>query len=211
MDHRQARRLNPLLAIWMRPRATIQQIVDDDPETWVLALAAIAGIGQALNDASTRSSGDSLDLPSIFIIAVIAGPLLGIFGLYVAGALLRWTGRWIGGHASQVDIRAASAWSQVPAIWAMLLWVPELWLFGSEMFTEQTPHIDADPMLQVALLVMVIIEIVITIWSIVVFLKCLGQVQGFTAWKALGNSILAGLVIVVPVAVVVFAAVMMLG
>ncbi len=211
MDHRKTRGLNPLLAIWTRPRATIQQIIDDDPEGWVLALAAIAGIGQTLNDASTRSSGDSLDLPSIFIIAVIAGPLLGILGLYAVGALLRWTGRWIGGHASQVEIRCASAWSQVPAIWAMLLWVPELWLFGSEMFTEQTPRIDADPTLQVVLLVIVMIEIVITIWSIVVFLECLGQVQGFSAWKALGNSILAGLVIVVPIAAAVFAAVMVLG
>jgi hypothetical protein len=211
MDHRSTRKLNPWLSIWIRPRVTIQQIIDDDPEAWVLALAAIAGIGQALNDASSRSSADHLDLPGIFIIAVIAGPLLGILGLYVVGALLRWTGRWIGGHASQVEIRCASAWSQVPVILAMLLWIPQLWLFGSEMFTEKTPRIDADPTLQVTLLVLVTIEAVMTIWSVVVFLKCLGQVQGFSAWKALGNSILAGLVIVVPIAAAVFAAVMVLG
>jgi len=162
---------NPWLAIWTRPRETIQQRIDHDPEAWVLALAAIAGIGKLLNNASSESLGDHLDLLTIFVIAVIGGSLAGIFGLYVGGALLRWTGRWIGGLATQLEIRAAIAWSSVPFIYSMLLWIPELALFGKELFTEATPRI---------------------------------QVQGFSAWCALGNSVLAGLLIVIPIAVVVF-------
>jgi len=195
---------NPWLAIWTRPRETIQQRIDHDPEAWVLALAAIAGIGQLLNNASSESLGDHLDLLTIFVIAVIGGSLAGIFGLYVGGALLRWTGRWIGGMATQMEIRTAIAWSSVPFIYSMLLWIPELALFGKELFTEATPRIEADPNLFNILLGFLAVEVIIAIWSVIVFLKCLGQVQGFSAWCALGNSVLAGLLIVIPIAVVVF-------
>ncbi len=36
------------------------------------------------------------------------------------------------------------------------------------------------------------------LWSFVVVLKCVGEVQGFSAWRALGAMFLAGLLIVVP-------------
>ena len=35
--------LRPLLSMWTKPRATIQQIVDDDPEYLVPVLASIGG------------------------------------------------------------------------------------------------------------------------------------------------------------------------
>ena len=41
-------------------------------------------------------------------------------------------------------------------------------------------------------------RIVCGIWAFVAGLKCLGEVQGFSAWKALGNGLLAGLVIAAP-------------
>ena len=39
-------------------------------------------------------------------------------------------------------------------------------------------------------------------WSIVVFLKSLGQVQGFSAWKALGNVVLAMLAVILLIIVI---------
>jgi hypothetical protein len=172
--------------------------VDTDPDRAVLLLAAIAGIGKVLDKASTKSSGDLISFPSIFLLAVILGPLSGIISLYIGGALLRWTGRWIGGRADARDIRCAIAWSSVLAIWAMLLWIPELLLFGKEMFTSKTPNIDASIALTTLLWIFIILEIVLGLWTFVVFLKCLGEVQGFSAWKALGNCFLMVLVFIVP-------------
>ena len=47
------------------------------------------------------------------------------------------------------------------------------------------------------------IELSIAIWAFVVFLKCLGQVQGFSAWKALGNVVLAVIVVVIAILVII--------
>lgn len=200
----QSQVLNPWLSMWIRPRASIQQIVDDDPDHLVVLLAAIAGIGSVLDRACMKSMGDRLELPLILIIAVIAGPIGGIISLYLFGALLRWTGSWIGGAATYRHVRAAVAWSKVPLIWAMALWIPELALFGKELFTSEVPIIEAKPILALMLLGFGLLEITIGIWAAIIFLKCLGQVQGFSAWRALANTCLAGLVIIIPLVIIVF-------
>ncbi len=203
------RPLNPWLAIWTRPRATIQQRVDDDPEAWVLGLVAVAGIGQLLGDASARSYGDRFDLPTILVLVLLAGPLLGIVGAYLGGVLLGWSGRLLGGKADRVRVRAAIAWSYVPYLWSMLLWLPELALFGGELFTTATPRLDAAPRLQMGLLAFLAVETVIAVWSFVVFLKCLGQVQGFSAWRALASLLLPALLVVGTVAALMTGAVLL--
>jgi hypothetical protein len=90
-------------------------------------------------------------------------------------------------------------WAGVIAIWAMILWVPELLLFGKELFTKETPIIDDSTLLTTLYFILAGIEVILGVWAIVVFLKCLGEVQGFSAWKALGNYLLLCLVIIVPI------------
>ena len=195
--------LNPWVAIWTRPRATIRQQVERDPEAWVLALVAVAGVGHLLSDASARSYGDRVDLPTLLVIALLVGPLFGILGAYVGGWLLRWSGRLLGGTARPVEIRAAIAWSGVPYVASMLLWIPELLLFGEELFTEATPRLDATPELQGLLLAFVAVELTAALWAFIAFLKCLGEVQGFSAWRALLNLLLPGLLVGVAIGLVV--------
>lgn len=195
--------LNPWVAIWTRPRATIRQQVERDPEAWVLALVAVAGVGHLLSDASARSYGDRMDLPTLLVMALLVGPLFGILGAYVGGWLLRWSGRLLGGSARPAEIRAAIAWSGVPYVAAMLLWIPELLLFGEELFTEATPRLDAAPELQGLLLVFVAVELTAALWAFVAFLKCLGEVQGFSAWRALLNLLLPGVLVGIAIGLVV--------
>ena len=202
MEITDAKQLNPWVSMWTRPRATIQQIIDTDAAHLVLVLAAIAGVSQSLDQASIRSAGDILGLSAIMIAAAIGGSIGGLISLYIGGALIRWTGSWIGGQGSQLNLRAAFAWSNVPVIWGMILWVPELALFGKELFTSEMPVIEASGTLSLLLFLFGVVEITIGIWAFVLFLKCVGQVQGFSAWKALGNLVLAALVIMVPLAVI---------
>lgn len=195
----------PFFSIWTEPRATIQHIIDSDPERLVLVLAAIGGAIEALNRASSRSVGDELGMGAIFMIALIAGSIGGILSLYVVAGLVGWTGRWIGGVATYKQIRAAIAWSFVPFLWVSLMWIPELLVFGEEMFTTEMPRLEANPNLAYLLLAMVGVEFVGIIWAFVVYLHCLGQVQHFSAWRALGNVVIAALIVVVPTLVVVMA------
>lgn len=188
----------PWLTIWTSPRATFRRIVDHGPEEHlVLILFMFGGFAHALDIASVRDWGDILPLPAIFLICAIVGPVGGVVGFCVYGALLKWTGGWIGGQGSSVQIRAAIAWSYVPLIWALILWVPELALFGQDIFTSEMPSIATNPSLVSLFFGFVIIKIIIGIWAFIIHLKCIGEVQKFSAWKALGNVLLSNLVIVV--------------
>ena len=144
-----------------------------------------------------------MDLPTLLVMALLVGPLFGILGAYVGGWLLRWSGRLLGGSARPAEIRAAIAWSGVPYVASMLLWIPELLLFGEELFTEATPRLDAAPELQGLLLVFVAVELTAALWAFVAFLKCLGEVQGFSAWRALLNLLLPGVLVGVAIGLVV--------
>jgi len=186
--------LNPWFSIWTKPRDTIQKIVDEDPYKFVIFLAALSGFYEQLHQATGNSQGDSWSLPTILLFAVFAGSIMGIIVLYIWSALLRWTGKWIGGKASPENIRAAVAWSSVPKLWGLALWIPALAILGEEVFTSDTSMLEETPALLYMAFVFAAIWVTTWIWAFIVFLKCLGQVQGFSAWKAMGNTILAGVI-----------------
>jgi hypothetical protein len=130
----------------------------------------------------------------IFTQAAIVGPIAGLIALYLVAAMTSWTGKWIRGKAPSRNIRAAIAWSGVPIIWALVLWIPQVILFGRDLFTTKVPGIHAKPFSLFMFLGFGVIYITILIWASIVYLKCLGQIQGFSLWKALYNQILALLV-----------------
>jgi hypothetical protein len=131
--------------------------------------------------------------------AVVSGPIAGLIYLYGFSWLLSWCGKLLGGHAPRVNLRAAIAWSNVPALWVSLLWLPQLAAFGSELFTSETPRIDASTLLTVLFFSSALIQVVGAIWTLVALCKCLGEVQEFSAWKGLGNIALAVAAIVAAV------------
>jgi len=197
--------LNPWISIWREPRATIQQIVDanpngTNPQRTVLLLAALGGFAQQLNDATADHRGDDgTGIVSILLWAAPAGALSGIIGLFIGGWAVHWTGDWLGGKATGTQIRSALAWGQVPIIWGLLLWIPFLALAGEEMFTTATPRLDEAGLLVSTLMISLgVLGLVIGLWSFVVLSKCVGQVQGFSAWRGLGNLFLPVAVFLVP-------------
>ena len=195
--------LNPWFSMWLHPRRTIRQIVETNPDRLVLLLAAVGGIVEALINASSDSKGENMSLQAILLTALIGGPLMGVIGLWLGGALLRWTGGWIGGQADSRRIRATLAWANVPLVWSLLLWIPALLLFGAELFATATPILDASTMLSGLYMVFSFGIGIVSIWAFVVFLHALGEVQGFSAWTALLNMLLAFLVILVPLLAIV--------
>ncbi len=194
--------LRPWRTIWTQPRATVRHLVETDPDYMVLVLASLGGVAQVLDRASTRNLGDRLPLWGILLLALLVGPLGGIASLYIGAALAHWTGRWLGGVAPVAHLRTAGAWANVPNAWGLLLWVAAIALIGQEMFTRETPRLDSSPGLILLMMLISIAFIILGIWSFILLLKGVAEVQGFSAWRALGNVLLAGAVIVVPAVLV---------
>lgn len=179
--------IDPWLSMWLHPRRTVRHLVDQRPGYGVLLLTALGGIAQSLDNMTRRNAGDSMALPVVLLLALILGPIGGLIGLYVGAWLISTTGRWIGGAAAPAPIRTALAWGNLPTAAGLLLWLPALALIGREMFTESTPSLEAQPWLAVFFLPLGLAWVVLGVWSLVLLLHGIGEVQGFSAWKALAN------------------------
>lgn len=204
---------SPFLTIWIRPRDTIRRIVDTNPTRHVLLLAALSGAAESLDRAIGEGMGDRVSLPIVLVIVLALGPIGGIVTLYVGGWLLRRTGSWLGGVATVEEVRAALAWATIPTTLSRFLSsLVLIAVFRDEAFTTLTPSTDAllaaRPLLEllvgVLLVGIVVVGVVLGVWSLVISLKCLGEVHRFSAWRALGAMAIAFAVILIPVLLVVF-------
>lgn len=199
--------LNPWVSMWTQPRATVRHLLES-PTTLplIFILAALGGVSQVLDRAAERNMADTNILLAdnylmIFPIALIAGSIGGIIGLYISSRLVAWSGSLIGGQGDSEDLRVAMAWSNLPVIASLLLWPVYIALYGREMFTELSPLMEQSPM---AALGLALIEITLGIWAIVIALKAIGEVHQFSAWKALGACLLAAVIVIGAVMALVF-------
>jgi hypothetical protein len=191
------KKLNPWFSIWLQPRRTMRQILDKTYHGHVIELAAVGGIPGALGRAGDGGVSDS-SLFVILLFAIIGGLLGGLISLYLWSGLVKWTGKWIGGKATYDEIIAASAWSNVPAIWTLILWSLYILLFGKSIFIHQTLITFGNLTLSGVSWIFNAIIFIVGVWSIFINIKCIAETQGFSAWLALANYIIAALVILTP-------------
>ena len=161
----------------------------------IILLACFAGFSEILVSASRFNLGDHISIPLIFVFAVLLGPVIGVTGLLVAALLLRWTGTWLGGKTTYSMVRAAIAWSFVPVICYSVLWIPQYLLLGSVLFESRVVLYGSK-----AHLIIVgfnVFRLIIVIWSVVIFLNCLSEVQKLPVWKTIVNCILSATIFII--------------
>lgn len=190
--------MNPWFSIWFNPQKTIAVIVDKNPERLVPDIAIIAGISFAFGSAVETHSGDKVGLLAIILLAIIIGSISGWMFLYISSALIHWTGKWLNGKAPIEHIRAALSWANVPMVWSLGIWVIVIAIFQINLFQADTISFENDEFLAIVYLLFLFIWIVLQFWVLVIFLRCLGQVQQFSLWKSLLNLLISALVVYVP-------------
>lgn len=183
---------NPWIDIWFSPRQTIRRIVDTNPTRSVILITLLAAIGETLDNARNRSMGDRMPLWIILGIALILGPLGGLLGLYIGGAWLRWTGSWFGGQATSEQVRAAIAWSNVPDLVNLAIWIPLLLLTGGDIFGTSS-LLGTNQTLACLILPLILVKLGIALWGLVIQVQTLAEVHRFSAWRAVGAIFLPGI------------------
>jgi hypothetical protein len=202
---------SPWVTMLFSPRATIRHIIDTGRGGEVSLLVVLSGVVFGLARMADRSAGEKEDLSTIIIFSAILGPILNSLMFVIGSALLRGTGSWLGGRASTPEIRAAMAWSTVPVIYGLPLWVVMIALMGRELFMKAYPSTESNAMLAITLTVLMVLFLGLEVWMVVLFLASLSEVQGFSVWKALANTMLVLLAVLIPLAGLFFLMVKGLG
>jgi len=189
--------MNPWLTIWTQPRATIAEIVRENPNRSIWWLSAIYGFSSILNSFQTALLGNKLNIAAIFLIAIVLCPIWGYISFSIWSWVVSFTGKLFKGAGTFKEIRAAYAWSCVPLIVNVLLWFLLAALFGRALFTEMK-ETQTFTQAQVTLLFgILIIRIAVAIWSIVIYLNALAEVQKYSVLRAIGNVIVAAVIVAI--------------
>jgi Yip1 domain len=200
--------LSPWVHIWTRPRAVMRQILDGDPRRMVHRLAILGGVAAALG-ANVNLPGMQIPLTAVIVCKLVFGVVGALLGLYLFSALVLMTGRWLGGRGTFVTVRSALAWSNVPVIWAAILWLPLLVYMGWDAFNINRDAMLTDPIGLMLLVPIGVATAVVVVWRCVILCKIVGEAHGFSAWHSLGAFLIAILLVAIPVGIIVTAFVLL--
>lgn len=189
----------PFVTIWRRPRETIRAVVAHNPRRMVTLIACLLGVDEVLGRAAMRDAGMKFSLGIILAVALVLGPLVGIFMMWLKSVLIGWTGGWLGGLGRYEAIKAAVVWAGIPVLFALPFWIPCIAIFGAELFREDRLLLDENSTPHIALSALVVIQSTAALWSLLLASHTVAEVQGYrSAWRGLANILLAILVMAVP-------------
>ncbi len=204
-------RKSPWLTIWIHPRNTIRRIVAENPNKNLWLLAIVYGFSSLLGTFQSFSLGSHFSVVAIVLAALIFAIVWGYIIFSIWGWLITWTGKILKGAGDFRDIRASFAWSNVPMVVTDIVWIVTLITFGAKVFI--SPGFDNQMLngASYAILVFSLIRVVMSIWSLVICVSALAEVQRFSVIRAIGNLILAGILIAIIAGIVSYLIMLLIG
>ncbi len=187
--------MNPWTHIWTHPRETIRKIVNFNPKFRFILLSFLYGLPMLFYWAQNFSFGQRTTAAGIVIGAFVLATFAGMLTITILSGLILWTGKWLRGKSTFYPIRAALAWSSVPNIFEIIIWAILIYLFREGVFMADFPQEGLSSRLLFSTLGLLIIQLALIIWSVIILVKGLGEVQGFSAWKALLNVLIASVIL----------------
>ena len=183
--------------IWLSPRKVFKFINEQQYDRYVYLLLALAGISNAFDRAVNKDLGDKMSLWGIILLCIVVGGLLGWISYYIYAGLISWTGKWLKGEGDSSSIL------RIPIIVALIFLVPQIGIYGKEIFKSDGDITSAGLIPNVIFYGTMILEFVLAIWTIVLCVVAVAEVQKFSIAKSILNLILPVLVIGVPIIIII--------
>ncbi len=186
-------KINPFRDIWLKPRATMRAILDNDKyanvQLFIITYVIFSSIIDIIDFIIDNSSFSLIYIIGFALASLIS---LYVFIYYLFPMLIKWTGKLFDGRGELDDIRCYVAWSSFLAtILLIFTFLGDFIIIEDDFF----------------IIIKQIIIILFIIFLIVNNTKLLAEAQGLSAWKALGNLTSAVTVVVMAIftAITVFA------
>ncbi len=186
---------NPWLSIWTEPRATIRRIVEENPNRNLWLLAAIYGFISLMTNAQSLALGQTNPIAILLLLIAVLSPIWGYLFFSIWSFAIFVIGKLFGGIGTFRAVRAAYAWSCVPFVINLILWIVLAIIFGQKLFMLGSVSQDLSEALMFLMFCILIARLVLAIWSLIIYFNALSEVQGYSILKAIFNVILAAVAI----------------
>ncbi|MDC8003837.1 YIP1 family protein [Aureisphaera galaxeae] len=185
-------------SIWSKPKVTLEYVLHTIPTKHVTILFVLGGIVRNIGRATQRGLGDNMSTMVVLASSVFLGAFFGWIGYYIYAWALSALGKLLGGAADPEKMRTVLAWSLVPSIASLLLLIPQLIIFGDDLF--RSYPLNDSTFYSTLWMVFGILELILSIWSIVILVIGIRLVQSFNIGFAILNMLLPIFAILIPLA-----------
>lgn len=189
-------KFNPWFLMWLWPQKTIKKIVLTNPNMGFFFLASIWFLQFFFLYESYYTIIFPLHWIIMIVIVVIVSPFIGAASFYIFGWLLYLSGKMLKGKALPSHIRSAFAWSRIPLIIDLVIWFVVA-VFFTELIFARTE-------ISMSFIFTNLVALATSIWSFVLLVLAIQEVQKFSLAKAIINVILAYLIIAIVFSLIVF-------
>lgn len=192
---------NIFTKIWISPRQVFKFINDNRYDKDVTVLLVLSGISRAFDRASMKNIGDNMSIWAILGLCIILGGLLGWISYYIYAALISWTGKWLNGKGNTSSILRILAYAMVPSIIALLFLIPQITIYGVEIFQTDGDITSASWGSNIFVYGSMAIEVILGVWTLVFCVVGISEVQKLSIGLSILNLLLPLLLIFIPLLV----------
>jgi hypothetical protein len=181
----------PWVSMLVRPATTIRRIVQIDPQMHVMLVSCLYGMYSLLkmNDGVRKGALTSVNAVPLCLIVLLVGPVIGIISVSVMSWCNRIAARFLGGQATEHETQAAVAWSVLPHIYAMPIALATATLNAPDLGFDRTALANNLTLLNL------LFRIIASLWSFILCVIALAEVNRFAWWRALLTLVVAFLMI----------------
>ena len=183
--------------IWTSPRKIFRYINETNYDKYVVILLILSGISRAFDQAAIKNFGNSMSIWAIIGICIIVGGVFGCLTYYIYSALISWTGKWLKGKGNTNSILRVISYAMIPSIIALIFLIPQIGVYGSEMFKSDGDTISAGLISNIFVYLSLFVEFILGIWTIVLCVIGISEVQKFSIGKSILNMLIPSLIIAI--------------
>jgi len=147
-------------------------------------LGSAQGIGNFLALNRTEGVGARMSVEQILGTSIAYGAVTGAFSLLLMAVIYSRLGARIGGKATTPQVMHVLAYGGAPLVVSVALWVVIALLAGESAFVE-TPRADLEGFVVLLLYAQFACYVLLLLWSVVLQVMGLSEIQGFATRKAL--------------------------
>jgi hypothetical protein len=185
--------IRPLHDVWLKPRRVFRELASRPIGAVDYLLGAAQGIAGWLALSRAQNAGATSSVAEIFGKALLIGSIAGIASLFLMGTIYARLGSRAGRTAARNQVFHVLAYGGVPLAASLIAWVFAALLIGEATF-EEVPHPDVEGFVALLLRIQFLTYVVLTLWSVVIQVMGLSEIQGLATRKAFGLWVLGQLI-----------------
>ncbi len=181
--------MNPFLTVWLHPKQTARDMIDNKPLWFVFLLIAIGSFAAFGSGYINSEFNDTMSIAILVFISLFIGPIFGIIMMFIYGGVLYLCGKLLRGTGSFWDVFKAGSLSYIPSLVTGFFYY--LWMFLSPESYFSVYETSAFSF------IVPLISFGLGIWSFVINIAALSEAHRYSNWRAFFTLLIPTIIVVV--------------